>query len=228
MDRSLDCMDDGNISVSLSVNGGDDVCVEGWSDDGFSISKPNETSFNWTSTDLFRKTTGGGFDCRLSDDDSEEEDEWDDKRGDDCSGKLFNTDDADGWETGCEGGEIVFVFSSFVVVETNGFTFESVLWIVERIVPFRVDDDGGGGWKRRLSLVLEDDEKRDNGEFVSWRRSFVKRRRCVTVTNGSEVISLYELFNIVDDNENESLSSLAGDILRTGSNHSGNDVSPFY
>ncbi len=42
---------------------------------GFSRSKPNETSFNSISIDLLRKTTGGAFDCRLSNDDNDEEDE---------------------------------------------------------------------------------------------------------------------------------------------------------
>ena len=47
-----------------------------------SISKPNETSLRSISPDLLRKTTGGvGFDCRLSRDESDDDDECDDKRG---------------------------------------------------------------------------------------------------------------------------------------------------
>jgi hypothetical protein len=63
------------VSVSISFSIGIDGGVNGLSIDGFSTSKPNETSFNSISIDLFRKTTGGAFDCRLSEDDNDEEDE---------------------------------------------------------------------------------------------------------------------------------------------------------
>lgn len=40
------------------------------------MSNPNDTSFSSTSTDLFRNTTGGaGFDCRLSREDNDEDEE---------------------------------------------------------------------------------------------------------------------------------------------------------
>ncbi len=147
---SFDCVDDKlfvSVSVSFSVG------VNGWSIGEFSTSKPNETSFNSISIDLFKNTTGGAFDCRLSNDDNDEEDEWDDKRGDDCSGTTVGGGGGGGiavWEVGCEGGKVIFVLSSFVV-DTNGFIFERLLRIVGRRVPFCVD------WKRRLSLVIEDD-----------------------------------------------------------------------
>jgi hypothetical protein len=40
---------------------------------------------------------------------------------------------------GRAGGEVIFVFSSFVVVETNGFIFERLFCIVGRSIPFCVD-----------------------------------------------------------------------------------------
>ncbi len=66
--------DEGFISFSIDGSDGNGG-VEGLSDGEFSISKPNETSFNSISIDLFRKTTGGAFDCRLSNDDNDEDDE---------------------------------------------------------------------------------------------------------------------------------------------------------
>ena len=40
-----------------------------------SRSKPNETSLSSISIDLFKKTTGGGLDCRFKSDDNDDEDE---------------------------------------------------------------------------------------------------------------------------------------------------------
>ncbi len=207
--------------TSFSSNGSDGGAgggVGGLSEVGFSISKPNETSFNSISIDLFRKTTGGALDCRLSNDDNDEDDEWDDKRGDDCSGTDVEGN-TDVWEMdeggGRAGGEVIFVFSSFVVVETNGFIFERLFCIVGRRIPFCID------WKRGLSGKWN---VRDDDDELLFRRSLIERRRCVTVTNGSEIISLFEWFNVFEDNDKESISSFVGDVLC----HSGKDISPFY
>lgn len=236
----------GGVNGDCGAGGGVGVLALSDDDSGFSKSKPNETSVKSTSLDLFRKTTGGGFDCRLTNDGNDEEDEWDDKRGDDCSVTGLDMDGtcdwvcdgdcADGWDTVGEegsGGEdeeefVVLLSSLFPVVDINGFIFERLLRIVGRTTPFCVDD-----WKRRLSLVFEDNGKRDdrvdNNELLSWRRSLITRRRCVTVTNGSEIFSLFELLKFVgDDNDSFSLSSFIGEVLGLGSNQSdGRDVSPF-
>ena len=46
-----------------------------------SRSKPNETSLSSISMDLFRKTTGGGLDCRfINDDDNDDEKMTEDDR----------------------------------------------------------------------------------------------------------------------------------------------------
>ena len=190
-----------------------------------SISKPNETSFNSISIDLLRKTTGGAtFDCRLSREDNDDDDEWDDRRGDVCSeiedddgggsgiGGIAAGISVDTAEGGGGGRETEVVWSSSFVIGIDDLELD----VVERLSPFCV------GWKRRLS------EKRAVRWFVfvwfvSCRRSFIDRRRCVTVTNGSDTISLFELFNVNEDNDNESNSSLFDDVLC----HSGRDISPF-
>lgn len=105
------------------------------------------------------------------------------------------------------------VISSFVVVETDGLLFDTV----GRTNPFCT------GGKRRLSGKREVRKEEFVLLLLSCRRSLIERRRCVTVTNGSAAISLFELFNVVDENEEESISSCIEEVLC----QFGNESSPF-